>query len=276
MSEARDAVEPTTCPNCDAELDAGDNYCAECGQRNLPSRLALGELLREVASETVELDGRVARTALPFFFRPGFLTREYVRGRRAAYTSPFRLFLAATLLWVLSTTVAELRFGDEELARQGDEIHFDESVEPKTDVERWIVGVGEELAALPPEERARRASEAFREDLPRAALLMIPVFALLLQLSFAGTGRYYVEHLVFALHVHAFAFFIAAIAALFRDDLAGTLALLAVLAYAYVALWKAYEARWWTSALRLLLLFFVHSIVLGVTTGVFVLLSLAT
>jgi hypothetical protein len=52
-------------------------------------------------SELLALDGRMARTVLPFFFRPGFLTAEYLAGRRVRYSSPLRLYLLTTLLFFL-------------------------------------------------------------------------------------------------------------------------------------------------------------------------------
>jgi hypothetical protein len=36
--------------------------------------------------------------------------------------------------------------------------------------------------------------------------VLLPLFAALLKILYAGSRRFYVEHFVFALHVHAFAF----------------------------------------------------------------------
>lgn len=44
------------------------------------------------------------------------------------------------------------------------------------------------------------------DKLPTVIFLLLPFFALLLKLLFVRRGWYYAEHLVFALHVHAFAF----------------------------------------------------------------------
>ena len=41
---------------------------------------------------------------------------------------------------------------------------------------------------------------------PRALLLLLPVFALLLRLLYLRSPVYYAEHFVYALHNHAFAF----------------------------------------------------------------------
>ena len=42
---------------------------------------------------------------------------------------------------------------------------------------------------------------------PYAMFVLVPVFALITRIAFLGYGRNYSEHLVFALHLHAAAFF---------------------------------------------------------------------
>jgi membrane-associated HD superfamily phosphohydrolase len=39
------------------------------------------------------MDSKLLRTLLPFWFRPGKLTNEYLAGKRVRYISPFRLFI---------------------------------------------------------------------------------------------------------------------------------------------------------------------------------------
>lgn len=58
---------------------------------------------------------------------------------------------------------------------------------------------------------AREASALVRATvsrIPTAMFLLLPLFALLLKLLYARREWYYAEHVVFALHTHAFAFFV--------------------------------------------------------------------
>jgi hypothetical protein len=88
------------CPNCGAPVP--ERFCSRCGQDlGRTPHVPLSELLGEAVSELFALDGRMARTILPFFFRPGFLTAEYLAGRRVRYSSPLRLYLLTTLLFFL-------------------------------------------------------------------------------------------------------------------------------------------------------------------------------
>ena len=49
--------------------------------------------------------------------------------------------------------------------------------------------------------------DSFTSNMPRAMFVLLPFFTLFLKGLYVRRGRYYGEHLVFALHTHAFAFF---------------------------------------------------------------------
>lgn len=86
----------TDCRNCGASAPGA--YCPACGQE---TRLALPkatQFLRDAAGRYVALDGRMWRTLVPLLLRPGFLTREYLAGRRKRYIRPARLVLVMALL----------------------------------------------------------------------------------------------------------------------------------------------------------------------------------
>ena len=92
---ARDAE--VRCRNCGALAD--DAYCPKCGQETLLRLPTLREFVREAAGRYVAFDGRLWRTVGSLVLRPGFLTREYLAGRRRRYIRPARLYLFATLIF---------------------------------------------------------------------------------------------------------------------------------------------------------------------------------
>lgn len=71
--------------------------------------------LRDAAGRYVALDGRMWRTLAALMSRPGFLTREYLDGRRRRYIRPARLFLVLSLLMFATMRIVvgvpELRDG---------------------------------------------------------------------------------------------------------------------------------------------------------------------
>jgi hypothetical protein len=272
------------CLNCGHPLD--NRYCPSCGQKNTSFRVSLTLVLKEILSEAFELDGRVPRTLVPFFSKPGFLTREYNAGRRASYTSPFRLFLAMTLLWVASGFVfakttdyeAALRTQDNEAAiRFGSEGEDGAGPQPVEFTDEasalWLKQVEHrmnELQNMPQAEMAQAVFEGAVEAVPKAMLLLLPVFALMLKILFWGTGRFYVEHLIFALHSHAMAFFVLTLSFLIDQDFVQSLLPLGLGVYVFLALRNAYDAGWGATAARFAGLFFGYGLIAMIVTGAMV------
>jgi hypothetical protein len=99
-----------------------------------------------------------------------------------------------------------------------------------------------------------------------AMFLLLPAFALWLQLAYRNRRLRYTEHLVFALHVHAFWFVMLA---LVMTDLPwlGSLAALAVPVYTLLAMRDVYGGRWGPRWLRAALVSVLYGLTLGLALG---------
>ena len=97
--------DPVVCDNCGAEKTG--HYCAVCGQSDRNYRRNVFPVVGEVLSETFEFDSRLLKTIPKLLFRPGFLSAEFSRNRRARYLSPFRLYLFTSIVFffVLSLSI---------------------------------------------------------------------------------------------------------------------------------------------------------------------------
>jgi hypothetical protein len=84
------------CANCAAAL-VGD-WCHCCGQRASHHHRSLRHLTAELIEGLTHADGRLWHTMRLLVTRPGQLTRDYLRGRRAAEIPPLRMFLVTLLL----------------------------------------------------------------------------------------------------------------------------------------------------------------------------------
>lgn len=84
------------CANCHAQLSG--EYCSACGQRHEPHIHTVVHFAGEAFESISHADSRLWRTLWYLFARPGFLTREFFAGRRAAYLPPFRLYLVLSVL----------------------------------------------------------------------------------------------------------------------------------------------------------------------------------
>jgi hypothetical protein len=59
---------------------------------------------------------------------------------------------------------------------------------------------------MPKTEFEAKVTQAMRSYLPKLMFVFLPLVALLLKIFYLRSGRYYMEHLIFALHNHAFIF----------------------------------------------------------------------
>lgn len=138
----------------------------------------LHELLGDVMRETLDVDGRAARTLWTLFRYPGMLTAEFLAGRRQRYSPPLRLYLVISLIFFVVASWA---------ARSG-----------------ALLDDGQAVAI----EGAVQA-QFLANELPHLMFVLLPVFALLLKLVFRG--QVYFGHLIHALHLHCAAFVVLAL-----------------------------------------------------------------
>jgi hypothetical protein len=97
---------PGCCRNCGAALTG--RYCSQCGQRETGRDLRFSDLISEFFGEIFTWDSRIWRTLFPLLFRPGFLTAEFIAGRRARYVPPLRLYLIISFILFLSLSLSNL------------------------------------------------------------------------------------------------------------------------------------------------------------------------
>ena len=241
------------CSNCNTPLTG--NFCAQCGQEAREIRRPFFYLIADGIRAVFELDGRAYRSVYYLLTRPGFLTSEYVSGRRASYTPPLRLFLVISIgFFLLVSFVITIQSFRESLQNQDvvtatttesqnpvNELLAAEDVS-EDDLLQVLNLIDDFSIPFISEERnenlrrvMRSQGEAnlnvIREDpadffygsleyITVFILLMMPILALIQKLLYLRSNRYYVEHLILTLHNHTFlilAFFLASMLALIDD-----------------------------------------------------------
>jgi hypothetical protein len=85
-----------TCPNCGAP--AHGPFCYACGQSEKGMIRHLSEVMSDMADIVFNVDSRIFRSLWDLYLRPGYLTTEYLAGRRARYVTPFRLFFFLSII----------------------------------------------------------------------------------------------------------------------------------------------------------------------------------
>jgi Protein of unknown function (DUF3667) len=110
-------------------------------------------------------------------------------------------------------------------------------------------------------------------NIPYAMFMLLPLFALLTKLLYINRGYYYGEHVVYALHIHAFTFFVMLMSALLPDWLAATV-LVAAAIYYLVALQRFFGGNWFLTFIRYSVIGTLYPVMLSFV-AIFVLLFIA-
>lgn len=243
------------CPNCQAALNGP--YCSSCGQRQIDLDQPFRELADEAMESFLSVDARIFRTLGPLVARPGWLTVEFLAGRRVRYIHPFKLYFAFSVMLFLALALSgysvvriddgedgvvtglQIDLGTEE--ENGDATAIDESKEPSL-LDR-VLGPVAELSENDPD----RLNRIFTDRLAKSIILLVPVFAALLSVLYRR--RRYVAHLVFSLHLHSFAFLALLIGLLVDlgmragegDGLGNGLSVLVIAVYSFLGLRRVYS-----------------------------------
>lgn len=93
-------METLTCKSCGKEFSG--NYCNQCGekvinQKDRTIKYFFGELLNAFTFA----DNKLWRTLRIILKKPGFLSKEFVDGRRKPYMKPVSIFFLANLIYFL-------------------------------------------------------------------------------------------------------------------------------------------------------------------------------
>jgi hypothetical protein len=79
------------CLNCGTETTG--RYCPVCGQENIEPKQTVWHLVTHFFSDITHFDGKFFSTVKDLFIKPGFLSKEYMIGRRASYLDPIRMYI---------------------------------------------------------------------------------------------------------------------------------------------------------------------------------------
>lgn len=226
------------CDNCGASVPG--RFCGNCGQRLEAPVHSLWHFLTLAFEDVTHADSRLWRTLWALLFKPGFLTREFLSGRRARYLPPVRLYLVLSVvffLWAAGTHsqpgVVSVSTDDKgvpkaarvvpltaETALPGSDARPGETIAQRNAREcgQDLMYDGPWAQQLRPalqraclkirEDNARSLMEGLWHNVPRAMFLFLPLIAGIMRLLYWRPPHYYVEHLLLLVHNHAFVFLV--------------------------------------------------------------------
>lgn len=87
------------CLNCNAIIYG--RFCQVCGQENVEPKETFLYLVRHFIEDLTHFDGKFFDTLKYLLARPGFLSYEYMRGRRHSYLNPIRMYVFTSAIFFL-------------------------------------------------------------------------------------------------------------------------------------------------------------------------------
>ncbi|RLD47287.1 MAG: hypothetical protein DRI86_00815 [Bacteroidetes bacterium] len=89
----------TNCTNCEAQFDQESKFCPNCGQKNIEIKLRFKDFISEFFSANFNLNSKIFISLKLSLFKPAFLAKEFLSGKRTKYIPPVRLFLFINLIY---------------------------------------------------------------------------------------------------------------------------------------------------------------------------------
>jgi Protein of unknown function (DUF3667) len=89
----------TNCLNCGATVQG--RYCHVCGQENVEPKETFWHMFTHFFYDITHFDGSFFVTLKDLLFKPGFLSREYMLGRRKKYLHPVRMYVFTSAVFFL-------------------------------------------------------------------------------------------------------------------------------------------------------------------------------
>ncbi|HET6229012.1 MAG TPA: DUF3667 domain-containing protein [Longimicrobiaceae bacterium] len=183
------------CASCGATL--GGRFCEACGEERLGAHhYSLRRFLADAVKGVTDLDGNAARTFAALLTRPGLLTVEYLAGRRRAYLPPLRVFLLCNVLFFLLVGYLHVSMLTTPL-----DVHL--HYLPYSGLARRMVARAVAAKGMPFASYEALFNGTLANEAKTLVIVLVPLFALLMQLVYVRSRRFFVEHLVFSLHFFA-------------------------------------------------------------------------
>lgn len=96
MSHLKERKEKN-CLNCNAQVMG--KFCHICGQENIEPKETVFHLINHFFQDVTHFDGKFFSTLGLLITKPGFLSAEYIRGRRASYLNPIRMYIFTSAIF---------------------------------------------------------------------------------------------------------------------------------------------------------------------------------
>ncbi|MEA5005612.1 MAG: DUF3667 domain-containing protein [Rikenellaceae bacterium] len=306
--------EEIICPNCEFRYPSSYNFCPNCGQDNLYKRRHIHNFLMDFLASMFNFDSKILTTFKDLFI-PGRIVINFTSNKRARYVLPVKFFLFVSFLYflLLSFNIGKRDKADSRSVVIEDSIAYNiSSADINTSITRkdtTEIRMLNEIKASPHPDNlieefitykypnSNRFTKNFYRNIVKintrhidseellgkiyrnisySMFLLMPLFALFLNMLYFRSRKHYSNHLVFSMYFHSLAFLILIVSMIFnwaglRIDL---FFILAILTYLLIMLKKVYGQRWAKTSLKFIILAFNYSLSILIVLALGVALSI--
>jgi len=275
--------------------------------------MSFRHLITDSFLDYFHFDSKFFRTIIPLICKPGWLTVEYMKGRRKAFVEPFKLFLVISIIYFIllpfggepgtenitpvtadsiilqsrnNADANKLKYslkgvpitkaGRDSIKNEIDSVGLKRYVEKHYANEPgWTKLLMRQTIKIMIS-TGQSLTTVLEHTASKLIFLLIPVFAGLLKLFYLRRKRLYFEHLIFSLHLHAFIFLLFIVYLLIELMFPVSLffIILIIMAYAFMAL-KKYYGQPFGKTLAKMLLISLSYLVIGLPLFVLLLILVA-
>lgn len=283
------------------------NYCPNCGQDTAAHPPSAWEFFHEFIGHYVAIEGKLTRTLGLLIFRPGELTLRYLAGKKNSYVLPLRLYLTASILFFLLVKIfgagnlvkneVDTRIPGQVSAQANQPGELKKSMRigkpglivADTAEEQGLLNkpflevidcdaiwtqCNKVKAYLKDKYQDQTARQVGRQVLdrtvslaPYAMFVCLPIFAFFTMLLYFKRKMYYGEHLVYAFHVHSFAFLLLLMVALTPEAI-GDWLYIGGAVYFWMAMRKVFGGRLLPTFLRYAVISLLYPVLLALVVTV--------
>ncbi|PHS07177.1 MAG: hypothetical protein COA88_09280 [Kordia sp.] len=91
-------MESRNCKNCEQEIKETYAFCPNCGQK-AKENLTMGVLFYNTVNNYFSVDARFFKSFIPLIFRPGYLAKKFIEGKRLLYLHPAQYYLFTSVVF---------------------------------------------------------------------------------------------------------------------------------------------------------------------------------
>jgi hypothetical protein len=256
-----------SCASCNTPLQG--NFCHKCGEKQVHPQhdFSIKEFIEQTVDGFTHFDLKFIKTFKYLLFQPGRLTKDYLEGRRVNLMRPVQIFIIASVLFYFFIPKSDSFYSSYDQLTAGIQnkgLSLDNPV--KYNINNHLKRKALKDTGNKPgvDSLNKLASKIYVQAATKMTgksksflFLILPFWGMGIFLLFYRKNRFYVPHLVFALH--AFCFFLLADMAflVFYFDLLGLHSVhntthllpffILLLVYIILSVRKVYTQKWFSA-----------------------------